>query len=607
MSTKTTFKRVALVAVAALGLGVLTSVAPASAAAPTYATSAYATTPATVAPATSVLAATAATSIAGPANYVSINNAGALSQYITVTGGAFTDATVAKTVIAGGTVYVSTPTVGTITVTITEIAVNGVADVANAATLTITVLSALSGTVYASTTVSETVAGAAADAIKYTNAATGDVTRLGRAAATGALYSFALSQVDASAVPAALTAPFTKAVTATLSGVGSLAMSTGALPGTPTAPYVAAAAQAANTQTVGVYADGRAGTSVLTISVNGVVVKTYNFKFWGSVASYDPTVNNAYLQAANNYGGAYVEAVDVAALDANGLAVPGATVHVRSSSTEVVPTTPATAGVAPSNTLVSSSLYTCNGIVGVTGADCFAALGVAAVDLATSATSVAGTVATLTFANASTTALTTISKTASVTVSGAQIADLSWAFDSASYLSSQKAKITFTALDANKMPVGDGTYTIFAAAPTANLAVTGAAPWSASITTSSGVATWTLYAPIISYGTLTVSGKLATNASLATALQGVAVSKSAEIGDTAAVDAAAEATDAANAATDAANAAAEAADAATAAAQDAADAVAALSAQVATLIGALKAQLTALTNLVIKIQKKVKA
>jgi hypothetical protein len=82
-----------------------------------------------------------------------------------------------------------------------------------------------------------------------------------------------------------------------------------------------------------------------------------------------------------------------------------------------------------------------------------------------------------------------------------------------------------------------------------------------------------------------------------------------EIADNAAAanDAAAEATDAANAATDAANAAAEAADAATAAAQDAADAVAALSAQVATLISGLKSQLTALTNLVIKIQKKVKA
>jgi hypothetical protein len=81
----------------------------------------------------------------------------------------------------------------------------------------------------------------------------------------------------------------------------------------------------------------------------------------------------------------------------------------------------------------------------------------------------------------------------------------------------------------------------------------------------------------------------------------------AEANAQAATDAAAEATDAANAATDAANAAAEAADAATAAAQDAADAVAALSAQVSSLISGLKSQLTALTNLVIKIQKKVKA
>ena len=39
MSTKTTFKRVALVAVAALGFGVLTSVAPASALTTEYVTS----------------------------------------------------------------------------------------------------------------------------------------------------------------------------------------------------------------------------------------------------------------------------------------------------------------------------------------------------------------------------------------------------------------------------------------------------------------------------------------------------------------------------------------------------------------------------------------
>ena len=99
----------------------------------------------------------------------------------------------------------------------------------------------------------------------------------------------------------------------------------------------------------------------------------------------------------------------------------------------------------------------------------------------------------------------------------------------------------------------------------------------------------------------------ATAASAAAVAASAAAQAAAVAASEAAADAAAEATDAANAATDAANASAEAGDAATAAAQDAADAVAALSTQVSEMISALKAQLTALTNLVIKIQKKVKA
>jgi len=102
--------------------------------------------------------------------------------------------------------------------------------------------------------------------------------------------------------------------------------------------------------------------------------------------------------------------------------------------------------------------------------------------------------------------------------------------------------------------------------------------------------------------------KATTDAAIAAAqAAAVAAAKAAEEAATASADAAAEATDAANAATDAANASAEAGDAATAAAQDAADAVAALSTQVSEMIDTLKKQITALTNLVIKIQKKVRA
>jgi trimeric autotransporter adhesin len=79
----------------------------------------------------------------------------------------------------------------------------------------------------------------------------------------------------------------------------------------------------------------------------------------------------------------------------------------------------------------------------------------------------------------------------------------------------------------------------------------------------------------------------------------------------AAVDAATAAAELAEAAaqdaTDAALDATEAATLAGALAQEAVDAVADLSAQVATLISALKKQITTLTNLVIKIQKKVRA
>ena len=145
-----------------------------------------------------------------------------------------------------------------------------------------------------------------------------------------------------------------------------------------------------------------------------------------------------------------------------------------------------------------------------------------------------------------------------------------------------------------------GTYTFMAVSYTA---AGGAGTYKASASNATDASSTAGYV-----GATEVDSTLAAGASSASAAVTFGAGEDAAAANAqAATDAAAEATDAANAATDAANAAAEAADAATAAAQDAADAVAALSAQVASLISGLKAQLTALTNLVIKIQKKVKA
>jgi len=181
---------------------------------------------------------------------------------------------------------------------------------------------------------------------------------------------------------------------------------------------------------------------------------------------------------------------------------------------------------------------------------------------------------------------------------------------------------TLTATDANGYPVADQTYNnaastggaIFGAATTVTGFTTiSNSTYTDTITTVSGVATLTGVLPVAGDASavftlagdgITSTGAIDKSIGKTTITVKTSVSNP---GVDAATDAANEATDAANAATDAALAAADAADAATAAAMDASDAVAALSATVAKLVASLKAQITSLTNLVIKIQKKVKA
>ena len=221
--------------------------------------------------------------------------------------------------------------------------------------------------------------------------------------------------------------------------------------------------------------------------------------------------------------------------------------------------------------------------------------------------------------DASTVALATAtSASAAVRVSTATPASVKISFDKASYAPGEKALVLVTVLDAdgNALPA-QTVANVFAAAPTVSTAFSGTAPTfttsavleaatSASAGTVAGSQAFVAYMPYYA-GAITIT---ATGSTGLAAAGRVAVTASATVANAsvdAATDAANEATDAANAATDAALAAADAADAATAAAQDASDAVAALSATVDKLVASLKAQITSLTNLVIKIQKKVKA
>jgi F0F1-type ATP synthase epsilon subunit len=216
-------------------------------------------------------------------------------------------------------------------------------------------------------------------------------------------------------------------------------------------------------------------------------------------------------------------------------------------------------------------------------------------------------------ARVTTVAATTISAAAAVSVTlGEAPAKVAMSFDKSVYGQGEAAKLSLTLTDKNGKPVANGIYPNILDADMieSTYALTGLVDThTVTAATSTGTMVLSVNMPIAEVDiavTGTTGTGFATLADQAVAVAAGVVSVKSN-SSSAATDAANEATDAANAATDAANAAAEAADAATAAAQDAADAVAALSTEVATLIAALKKQITSLTNLVIKIQKKVKA
>ena len=631
MSTKTTFKRIALVTVAALGFGVL-SVAPSNAAVTAHnkASGMYDVTNSVAIVGAqakvvfdletstintfswsgvgSVLSATpgqgANTYSRGPgrtgtatiAAYSSgYNTNGATPAYNPTSGTlvALGDTT------AGGTVelLLTSGAVGTMTITCTESTTAGVVSTPVTKTITWVAGSYTANAGYSTSYIGTASASVAVDA---TAAAAFKPYAAKTAGTVGAQISTNIkSDVNAALVGSSITYSITSGPgTLSAISVGDDSTNDSTSVGrtlSKTATDMASASSAG----VSVIADGSAGTTTITVTAGTTLLATHTLYFVGAAATYTPLVAKNTLRVGSNVGATYTVGssdyvVRVKAVDSNGnRVVDGSTIYAVSSN-------PLVAAIAASATTTSGYAY-----FDVTGV-------------------IAGEGVKFTFRNASTAAASTVTvDSTAVNVTSNSIATLSMKFDKTSYEPGEKMTLTITALNAAGKPVadygtsatGDNLYTdVFYAAGTANVALNGFS-MPTTLETYDGVAEYTMYAPLIS-GTVTVtSGAMVFSSTAAQYLSKLTASATVAStapnptldAATAANDAAAEATDAANAATDAANAAAEAADAATAAAQDAADAVAALSAQVATLISGLKAQLTALTNLVIKIQKKVKA
>ena len=632
MSTKTTFKRIALVAVAALGLGVL-SVAPSSATVSNLSV--------TVANGTSTLSSVLGTSDSTTAASVTISalqdsigdtvtvqiveksrpsgstaNAGRLYFNDTTTPTALTtivdsatsnigagskvvriaavpfanDVTGVGAAAGSGILYrltsgtagayvganfsiqldsSSTRVAGTYTYTVITKTYGNGATVSPASTST----NDVSITIAAAANLSTTVASASSTA--FINSGTG----------TTATADAVVSSVATAASTVVATIPVMtynaaggaapESITASISGAGTLCSSSVCgsslvLAGT-------------GTTTLTVLANGVAGVATIKVSTPTVTFADKTVTFYAkSAKTLTASVYNPVLRV-----GANDNAIAVTAVDANGTNWAGQAYIVASTAADALVGGSATTPVA---CVYSSTKLTHFCPV----------------------TTIATGTAKFTVIDASTVALATATSNAvSVTVSNASAASVKLSFDKATYAPFEKATISVSVVDSKGGLLQGARYSdVFASGGISSTYAFGSGSDTLTSTVANtsektGTQTYTVYMP--GSGTVTISAT--GGASLAAAGQ-VAVSASATVVNSsvdAATDAANEATDAANAATDAALAAADAADAATAAAQDASDAVAALSASVEKLVASLKAQLTSLTNLVIKIQKKVKA
>jgi hypothetical protein len=615
MSTKTTFKRVALVAVAALGLGVLAT-APSqatvqassltlSAATSTQLTNETSSATAAVATLsflasnladtvtiTAYLMSAPATNTKTPVMQVSETSSAVVRDDASggsalAVGAEETDQTIsvnssadaATSVTAKVKVYMNSATVaGTYVVKLVP-SVSGGGGVIDTTGVTLTI------TVSANPA-TDTVASSATSIITTaadTTTAT-DVVVTGIKTAGGARAA----NIRVGLLNAAGVATIGESFTATITGPGLLGSET--LDASLGGSAIGRAITVKVGDVVTVFPDGSSGVSTVTISsALGKVLATETLTFFGAVATITTTVKIAVIGGTSAVAGVLA----VSAKDSAGTNVSGISSF----------------GVVSSDTTKIATVY------GTSVASYDATTGLYLIPV----TPVAAGSANLTVTtNTSSTDTTGVSAAvAAVRVGSKTPAAVKVTLDKSVYAPGEKATVTVALTDSTALDlVGSETYTaIFAtggittnqslSANSADLTGTGTVSYAA------GGKTYTIYMPLfegdVTFSWTTGSTTSASTTGLALANQAIAgsvVASVSSVSGSAAIDAANEATDAANAATDAALAAADAADAATAAAEDASAAVATLAASVNTALANLKKQITALTALVNKLLKK---
>jgi trimeric autotransporter adhesin len=591
MSTKTTFKRVALVAVAALSLGVL-SVAPSQAA---HIGDALTLTPVT---STIVAGDTATATVNSTFTGVSAGDSITVNAIqltpATVSGSlkfAIVDSYTSTVTTADGQASISTGVTNSNKVANTNYKLNFVSPTV-AGSYVIQVYASVGsggGTIRSSILtwpVTVTALDVKADATSTSIIARGvsevgnvdSTTTFTKALTSGgaAVQAATIKLTQKSAI--ATTTP-NESVTVTIAGPGSLSSG----PTTTGSATGARAISAKNGDYIHVFNDGSSGVATITMTgaTSGAVLATEKVTFFGDAKTVTATVVKPVITTGDVAGTLLVKVKDDAGITVTGLTSLG----VVSAATTKIATV--YASTATFDETKDGYLVTVKGV----------AAGSAALTVTT---------------KASATATTGIDAAAAVNVrvGSATPSKVTVTTDKSSYAPGEKATITVVLTDATGLTLADGDYTnIFATGGIVSSYTLGNGSDSITGTSVVGFETekkdYTVYMPVTE-GDVTFKWTVGSNAGFLSTYAGteatpVTVSVS-SAGTAAALDAANEATDAANAATDAALAAADAADAATAAAEDASAAVAKLAKSVNTQLKALKKQLTSLIALVNKLR-----
>jgi trimeric autotransporter adhesin len=406
------------------------------------------------------------------------------------------------------------------------------------------------------------------------------------------------------------------AVTAAISGVGSFTDTTGNALSTsyiavPAATWyngdtIGAHTIATTADTLPIYGDGRAGTSTVTISVNGVVAKTITVKFYtAKVASISVVQLHSIGKAAGGTVGAVCSGTATAAACAANAGLgnihslnintannnPDMAVVLKDVDGNVIPVElGGTLSAASSNGAVVLGGFSTYGYDDGLG-DYAVGLGYVHATFQTALTATSGQSATLTISYVNTDGTVVAASPVTITIGGA-VAKEVISTDASSYAPGTSMIVTITATDKSGNPVYDG-----AASPALTFSKYVGGAFGASTYTGGKKTNKanTLFAPA-SAGDFSIVA-IGTDAAL------TPLSATGNVSDDAASGASSLALDAANAATDAANNAYDEAQNATQAASDALAAVTALSAQVGALIASVKS----LAAVVAKIKAKVKA